>query len=173
MTTDERREYLIKILSDSEKPVKGTDLAKELDVSRQAIVQDIAILRARGVDILATPIGYMIAKYESGKIFKTLVTKHFEIENAEEELMIMVDNGAKVIDVVVNHPIYGDMRGVLNLSCRLDVDNFIKSVKDGKVEFLSSLTDGVHIHTIEVENEESFIRIKNKLKEKGYLAEEE
>lgn len=169
MTTEKRRQEIIDILKQSEAPIKGTVLASKLDVSRQVIVQDIAILRAAGVDVLATSSGYIILKQEKNKILKTLVTKHFDIEQVEDELMTIINNGGKVIDVVVNHSVYGDMRGLLNLNCKADVDKFLEEIKNGKVEFLSSLTGGVHIHTIEVPSHDSFIKIKNQLKEKEYL----
>ena len=44
MNGDERRKKIINILSSSKSPVAGVALAKELDVSRQVIVQDIALL---------------------------------------------------------------------------------------------------------------------------------
>lgn len=172
MTTEERRKEIISILKSSTEPIKGTKLSKKLDVSRQVIVQDIAILRAKGYDILATPVGYVIPRYNEDRILKTIVTRHLTTSEVEEELMIIVNNGAAIIDVLVDHPIYGDVQGVLNISCKRDVDNFIKRVKDGNVEFLSALTDGVHIHTIEVADEESFKTIEKELKEKGYLVEE-
>lgn len=171
MTTEERRQEIIDILKCSDQPIKGTVLANGFDVSRQVIVQDIAILRAEGVIILATPTGYMIPKQEKGKILKTLVTKHFDIEQVEDELMTIINNGGRVVDVVVNHSVYGDMKGILNLSCKTEVDNFLEEIKSGKAEFLSSLTGGIHIHTIEVPNHDSFIKIKNELKEKGYLVQ--
>lgn len=171
MNTEQRRQEIMNLLKISQDPVKGTSLAEEFKVSRQVIVQDIAILRAEGFDVLATPTGYMIPKYDKGKILKSIVTKHFNIEEVKDELMIMIDNGATVIDVVVDHPIYGDVQGILNLSYKHQVDKFLDKIRSGKIEFLSSLTEGVHVHTLEVPNEESFIAIREKLKEKGYLVE--
>lgn len=173
MTTEQRRKEIMNLLKHSEEPIKGTDIAKQLKVSRQVIVQDIAILRAEGIDVMATSSGYLIPRFnKEGRILKSLVTKHFNIDQAQEELMIMVDNGATVIDVVVNHPVYGNVQGFLNLSCKSEVDKFVGKVKSGKIEFLSSLTGGIHIHTLEVLSDESFVNIKKQLKEKGYLVEE-
>lgn len=171
MTTEERRQEVMNVLKASKDPIKGTSLAKKFDVSRQVIVQDIAILRAEGFDVLATPTGYMVPKHNKEKILKTVVTKHFDVQEVEEELMIMIDNGATVVDVIVDHPIYGDVQGILNLNYKYEVDDFLDKIKSGKIEFLSSLTEGVHVHTIEVPTEQSFINIKEKLKEKGYLVE--
>ena len=60
MNGDERRKKIINILSSSKSPVAGVALAKELDVSRQVIVQDIALLRANGAAIFSTNRGYLI-----------------------------------------------------------------------------------------------------------------
>lgn len=169
MTTDERREEILNTLKISGNPIKGLELAKKFDVSRQVIVQDIAILRAEGIEIIATPIGYVVPKVRNNRIIKTLVTKHSNIEQVEDELMIIINNGGRIIDVVVSHSVYGDMRGELNLSCKSDVDKFLKDIENGDSELLSSLTGGVHIHTIEVPNNDSFLTIKNELDERGYI----
>ena len=171
VTTEERRQEIMSILKVSDNPIKGTNLAEKFDVSRQVIVQDVAILRAEGFNVLATPTGYMMPKYNNNKILKTIVTIHLDIEEVEEELMIMINNGATVLDVIVDHPIYGDVQGILNLNYKYEVDDFLDKIRSGKIEFLSSLTEGVHVHTIEVPNDESFIKIKAKLKEAGYLVE--
>ena len=60
MGGQERREQILKILKNRKEPVAGTELAKRLQVSRQIIVQDMALIRANGVDILSTNRGYMI-----------------------------------------------------------------------------------------------------------------
>lgn len=172
MTPELRREEIMKILKNTEVAIKGSAFSEQFGVSRQVIVQDIALLRAEGLEVLATSKGYVIPKFYKGKLLKTVVTKHFSLDEVKKELMIMIDNGAAIIDVVVNHPLYGDMRGVLDLSYKGEVDKFLEEVGSGRVEFLSSLTDGIHVHTIEVPSEESFDKIKEQLRECGYLVEE-
>ena len=134
MKTGDRRQGIVEILKNSDDPIKGTALAEKFNVSRQVIVQDIALLRAEGSDVLATPMGYMLAKYDKGKIIKTVLTKHFNLDEVEEELTIMVNNGATVIDVVVDHPVYGDVQGFLNISSKNHVDKCIDKVKSGNTE---------------------------------------
>ena len=46
-----RREKIIDILSRSDTPVSGVALANQLNVSRQVIVQDIALIRAASYDV--------------------------------------------------------------------------------------------------------------------------
>ena len=126
------------ILTSKKEPVKGTDLAKKFGISRQVIVQDIAILRAEGFDVMATLQGYIIPNYDNKKMLKTIVIKHSSINEVEDELVTMVSYGAKVIDVIVEHPVYGEMRGILDINYMNDVNEFLKEVKTGNAEFLSS-----------------------------------
>lgn len=174
MDAKERRKQIIDILNKSDKPVKGTDIAKKLGVSRQVIVQDVAILRARGENILATPQGYLITKtYTNNKITRTIACKHKDNFEIEEELKIILDYGGKILDVIVEHPLYGEIKSQLQIGSRHDLEEFIRNLKMTKAEPLSTLTDGVHIHTIEVKDDETFDRIKNKLLEKKYLIRED
>ena len=62
MNGEIRRAKIENILKSSAVPVPGVTLAKDLDVSRQIIVSDIALLRANGLTILSTNKGYIIPK---------------------------------------------------------------------------------------------------------------
>ncbi|MBS4534012.1 transcription repressor NadR [Clostridium sp. D2Q-14] len=172
MNGNDRRESIIEILNTYKEAIKGAEIAEKFNVSRQVIVQDIAILRARGIDIIATPNGYIMVNKEPLGIRRTIVSQHQNNEDIEEELNIIVDLGGKILDVIVEHPIYGEIKGQLMISSRIDVSEFMKRLKENNAEPLSTLTDGVHIHTIEVPSEEIFNKIKNKLKLKKYLIEE-
>ncbi|MBS4539149.1 transcription repressor NadR [Clostridium sp. D2Q-11] len=171
MDGNRRKNNIISILTKSTTPIKGADIAKRFDVSRQVIVQDIAILRAQGNDIIATPNGYMILSNISSGIKKTIVSQHQGHDNIEEELNTIVDLGGRILDVIVEHPIYGEIKGHLMISSRRDVEEFIKRLNKNNAEPLSTLTDGVHIHTIEVPNEDVFKKIKDELIIKKYLIE--
>ncbi|WP_416198994.1 MAG: Transcription repressor NadR [Sporanaerobacter sp.] len=173
MDSEERRKEVFNVLKSSKEPVKGTELAKKMGVSRQVIVQDIAILRASGLDIVATPQGYIIfGNEEERKVVRTIVCKHSGYSEIEDELYTIVDAGGKVLDVIVEHPLYGEIKSPLMISSRLDVDEFVKNLKATKAEPLSSLTDGVHIHSIEIEDEKIFEKIIEELKNKKYLISE-
>ena len=170
MLTKDRRKEIIKILNKNEEPLKGTELANKFCVSRQVIVQDIAVIRAQGHNILATSTGYIMPKLNTkNKNIKTIVCRHEGYENMEEELKIMVDMGAKVIDVIIEHSVYGEIRCPLMISSRMDLEDFIEKIRNNKGEPLSSLTGGAHIHTLEVPNNRSYNKIIELLTEKGYL----
>jgi len=164
----ERREKIIEILLSKRKAVNGSELAEMLNVSRQVIVQDIALLRAAGSNIIATPQGYLILSKEKGNIRKTIVSKH-DKRDIRDELTTIVDEGGTILDVIVEHNIYGQICGNIMVSSRRDVDNFMEKINRKDTQPLCSLTDGIHLHTIECKDEETMGRIEQALFEKGYL----
>lgn len=170
METKERRIEIEKRLKENEGYIKGSDLAKEFGVSRQVIVQDIAILRAHGINVVATPQGYYVMKDEVPKgIRKVIVSRHQGTEAIEDELNMIVDMGAKVIDVLVEHPVYGEIRGLIGVESRKEVKKFIEKIKESSSLPLSVMTEGIHLHTIEVKSEADFEELENELFKKGYL----
>ena len=170
MEGKDRREKLISILQEADAPVSGTDLAKGLGVSRQIIVQDIALLRAVDKNILSTNKGYVlhVPEQESNSVKRSFAVSHTK-EDIQDELYTIVDCGGKVLDVVVEHDIYGQITADLILCNRLDVDEFIRRIDRSKSRPLNVLTDGEHWHTIEAVSEKILDRIEEKLKEKGYM----
>lgn len=165
---DSKRVQLLKRLQDAAEPIKGQVLAEELSVSRQAVVQYIAIIRASGVNVIATHTGYMIPKLpESADFIKTIYSTH-DANDIQEELEIIVDMGGKIIDVIVEHPVYGEIICPLNISSRYEINSFMKNLKAHQAKPLSILTGGEHRHTIEVPSEEVYQLIIQKLKEQNY-----
>ena len=169
MDSNERRKKILSIIKKRTEPIKGTDLAKQFNVSRQIIVQDIAILRAAGEQIIATPQGYIFPfSSKSSTIKKTIACCH-KSKEMFDELSILVDMGAKILDVIIDHPIYGEIKAILMISSRRELKEFISKFERLQAEPLSSLTEGVHLHTIEVSNESIYKEIVLKLSQKGYL----
>ncbi|MGN0375455.1 MAG: transcription repressor NadR [Butyrivibrio sp.] len=167
MNADERKNHILNMLSNSDTPVSGTELAKELNCSRQIIVQDIALLRANGAQILSTTKGYMLSSSaRASRVFKTI---HSDDE-VTEELNIIVDLGGIVEDVFVSHRVYGVVRAELNIKSRKDVQIFTDKIKSGCSSLLMNTTSGYHYHTITAEDEETLDMIFEELKKKGFLA---
>ena len=166
MHSDQRRQAILDILSRASQPVSAGSLAQRFSVSRQIIVGDIALLRAAGALITATPRGYIVERGRGG-LRRTVACIHSRPEGMERELNIMVDNGCTVIDVVVDHPLYGQMTGQLSLASRYDVRQFVEKAKHAAP--LSSLTDGVHIHNLRCPSEEAYQRVCEDLKQLGIL----
>jgi uncharacterized protein len=168
MNANERRNQILNTLKSSKNPISGSYLSKKLDVSRQVIVSDVALLRASGVDIISTPKGYILSEDLNNKyITKTIACKHPK-DCIEDELNLIVDEGATVVNVIVEHSVYGQLTGDLHLSSRRDVREFVKNLNENFVNPLSQLTEGIHLHTIKCENEEILESVINALKEKGY-----
>lgn len=169
MNSNERREKLLHILKTSNNPVKGVDLAKELNVTRQIVVKDIALLRASGIDILATSNGYIIYTIKNQE-FKIKCKNHASNEEILLELQTIIDLGGKVKDVIVDHPTYGTIKADLNLSSNRDLKMFMENSKKNEFKQLSTLSQDYHVHTIEVQDEKTLEEIKKELKEVNILA---
>jgi transcriptional regulator of NAD metabolism len=168
MNSKERRKYIEELLIKSGEPQKGQNLAKELSVTRQIIVKDIAILRAEGSNIIATPEGYMIPKDNKHKIKRIIAVSH-RPEEIEDELTCIVKFGGAIEDVIIEHPVYGEIRGMLMIKTLYDVQRFMEKCSKLSAEPLSTLTRGIHIHSIEADNEEIMERILSELKARNYL----
>ena len=168
MNAEQRREAILNTLRRADQPVSATALAGTFSVSRQIVVGDIALLRAAGADISATPRGYVMHRKEAGLIYKVACC-HSGAEAMEAELNAMVDQGCTVLDVIVEHPIYGELTGVLDLSSRYDVSQFI--ARSAQTRPLSMLTEGIHLHTLSCPSEQAFLRVKEQLRALGVLLE--
>ena len=168
----ERRQHIIKMLKKRSKPLSGTELSKKLGVSRQIIVQDIALLRAQNKNILSTNKGYTLyePEKEQAKARRTVAVCHTD-EQMQDELYTIVDCGGEVLDVVVEHDVYGQLTGDLILKNRQDVDEFMERIRKSKSQPLNVLTGGKHWHTVEADTEPMLQVIGEKLREKGYLQE--
>ena len=162
-----RRTAVEQVLAAAGGPVSATALAERFSVSRQIIVGDIALLRAAGVEIIATPRGYVLGRRQEG-ISRTVACIH-QPEEMEAELNAIVDAGGEVADVIVEHPVYGQLTGILGLKSRYDVQEFIQKVRRNEARPLSDLTGGIHLHTIRCSDEEVFCRVRESLRNAGFL----
>lgn len=168
MEGDSRRKKIVDILTTSDKAISGNDLSEMLNVSRQIIVQDIALLRAVNKSILSTNKGYILYSNESQKFKRSFYVKHTDAQIAEE-LEIIVDNNGKVLDVVIEHDIYGQITVDLIIVSRRDIKDFLQKLKENRTKPLKDLTDGVHYHTVEADTEEDLDIIEDELNKKGFL----
>lgn len=166
-----RRREMVTMLRESSRPISGSELARIFGVSRQVIVQDIALLRASNRNILSTNKGYLYDRADEKKVVRrTFFVCHTD-EQMAEELFAIVDNGGRLRDVVVEHEIYGQITVDLILENRCDVQDFLDKISKSTARPLSILTNGKHYHTVEADREEIFDRIEQKLRLLGYLQE--
>ena len=167
---ERRREEIIRLLAGSRSPVSGTELARRLKVSRQVIVQDVALLRAVNKNILSTNKGYLLFEpgRESGECRKTLCVRH-TTEQVLEEFYGIVDLGGKILDVVVEHELYGQIAVDLIIASRQDAEEFYQKMRENRAKPLKELTEDVHYHTRVAKDAASMERIERVLEEKGFL----
>lgn len=171
MNAEERRQQILKTLQQQTSPLTGTKLSHKFKVSRQVIVGDITILRASGYNIYATPRGYVIPHEEKhNSILATIYCRHDDT-NLQKELEIIIDNGGKVHDVIVEHAVYGEIRVNLFISNRRDINQFIKKLHKTQAQPLMIMGNGAHYHTIEVPDKETLEIIRDELRKIHILVE--
>jgi len=168
MTGEQRRAGIMAMLEGRKQPLSAGNIAKEFDVTRQIIVSDIAILRAGGARIRAEHRGYVLEESAVGGITRKLICCHND-EDMLEEFYAVVDNGGVLVDVSVEHELYGEITAGLGISSRYDADEFMKKYRASSSAQLSSLTGGVHMHTVSLPSEDCYKRIVKALTEKGIL----
>lgn len=168
MTGSNRRQEILKNIKESDRPVSGSKLAKDYDVSRQVIVQDIALLRASGYDIISTNRGYVLEGQTCAeRVFKV---RHTD-EQLETELCTIVDLGGQVKNVMVNHKVYGHIEAELGITSRRKVKEFLEDIESGKSTPLKNITSDYHYHTVTADSEETLGLIEGELRKLGFLVE--
>lgn len=164
MVGEIRRKEILEYITNSTTPVSGAALARRFQVSRQVIVQDIALLRAKDWEILSTNRGYLMNHPKS-------VERIFWVchngEQIEEELNAVVDLGGVVVDVAVQHQVYGELRAALNIRSRRQVKQFLEDIQSGRSKPLTNLTSGHHCHKICAESEEILDMIQDAFMKMG------
>jgi transcriptional regulator of NAD metabolism len=173
MTTpsEERRARIVAILREGPGPTTGAGLSTTLGVSRQAIVNDIAILRASGEPIHGSPRGYFLGPGPGDGTTGTLACLH-DREASRDELEILVDRGITVLDVVVEHELYGEVQASMMVASRADVDRYMDALMNSASKPLSSLTSGVHVHHVRAPTPDALEAAKRELAARGYLLED-
>jgi transcriptional regulator of NAD metabolism len=162
-----RRKCVLEYLKKAKDPVSASALAEMFSVSRQVIVQDIALLRAQGADISSLARGYVLEKNErASRVFKVLHTD----EDVERELNLIVDAGGTVEDVFIFHKVYGEVHAPMGIHNRLQVSRFLKDIAAGKSSLLKNVTAGYHYHTVTADHAEALALIEQALREGGFLA---
>lgn len=166
MKAAERRQLILERLDQTQKPLSASYLAKELGVSRQAIVGDVALLRANHHGILSTHRGYLLEKNLSSQAqYIGKIACQHGADAVEKELALVIELGGKVMTVEVDHPIYGTLSAPLQIGTQDDIQHFMSSLERYEDALLSSLTQGIHVHTIACETKDQFDNIRTALEE--------
>ena len=168
---DLRREKIVELLAASVSPLSGSALARACGVSRQVVVQDVALLRSRGVAVGSTSRGYVLetSAATGPSRSRRLVKCRHTVDETEAELTLVVDLGATVDDVLVNHRVYGLIRSELGISSRRDVERFMEAVRSGASEPLMQVTSGYHFHHVSADSKDVLDEVEQALGEAGFL----
>ncbi|WP_369902475.1 transcription repressor NadR [Bacillus manliponensis] len=167
---EERRQLILQWLLTANKPLSGSALSKKTNVSRQVIVQDISLLKARNEPIIATAQGYLYLKpTEKQHTFERVIVCKHKPSEVRDELTLLVDHGVVIKDVKVEHPVYGDLTASIMVSNRFEVEQYLKKVENTNAAYLSQLTDGVHLHTIEADSTGKLNAACEALNKAGFL----
>ena len=167
MNTAERRGEILKILHNADAPVAARELAGKFGVSRQVIVQDLAVIRASMPGILSTTKGYVLQQDSScSREFKV---RHSQ-DKAAEELNLIVDCGGHVKNISISHRVYGRVSAEMDIRSRQDVSEFVQALQNSRSTVLSNATSGYHYHTVRAERVEILDMIQEELQKKGLLA---
>lgn len=171
MDADFRRKEIIKQLNQTTQPISASTFAKKFGVSRQVIVGDVSLIRAAGTKIEATPKGYKMQQvYAPNHYIGKVVCRH-SLSQTADEFKVIIANGGELVDVSIDHPIYGELTGRLDISTHEGAKLFLEKSKETEAGLLANLTNGIHLHTIACDNKESFDTIKKELQQKGILYE--
>ncbi|MBM7697893.1 transcription repressor NadR [Kurthia huakuii] len=170
---EERRAFLIDLLKNERAAITGTDLAKRSNVSRQVIVNDMALLKARNEPIIATSQGYLYFVQLQEEVFERQIASQHRADQTEEELILLVDAGVTVKDVTIVHPVYGDLTASIMVSSRFDVTQFLQRMTETAALPLLELTEGAHLHTLSADSEAKLDAAEQQLRKHGFLVEDE
>lgn len=166
----QRRLSIIELLHTSSAPISGAELARKLHVSRQVIVQDIALLRAENRNILSTNKGYILfhPQSEDCQYREVIYVRHTKGQILDE-MSSVVDLGGRMLDVSIDHDIYGQIRCDLVINNLEDAKEFVQKAEKSSSRPLCALTEDYHYHTIAAPSQKAMELIKSDLREKGYL----
>ena len=147
MTTAQRREEILALLNQADAPIAAKDLAARFGVSRQVIVQDLAVIRASRPNIISTNRGYI-----------------------RQELNLIVDHGGRVKNISISHRVYGRITAEMDIRSRQDVQEFLQALAGGASTVLSTATDGYHYHLVEAATPDRLDLIGQALQDADFLA---
>ena len=170
MTGEQRRTEIRRMLQQSQQPLTGTALANALHVSRQVIVQDIALMRAEHLPILSTNKGYLLrpddVRLQQPK--RVFFVRH-TTEQVLEEFMTVIDLGGRILDVAVEHELFGPIRADLLIENAQDARDFVTRLGACRDNPLKVLTDDCHFHTVAAPSEKLLDLIESELRSRGFL----
>ena len=167
MEKENRLQAIYDTILNSDQPISGSELAKKFHVSRQVIVQDIALLKAKNIQIYATHKGYVCSPARVSRVFACFHNS----DRMEEEMNAIVDCGGCIENVFVEHDVYGKLEATMNISSRKQVKEFLDSLSEKQSKPLTDLTSGYHCHTVSAQSQADLDSIEDSLRKLHFLQE--
>ena len=170
MIGEQRRTEIRRMLQQAQQPLTGTALARALHVSRQVIVQDIALMRAEHLPILSTNKGYLLGPdaVQTQQPKRVFFVRH-STDRVMEEFMAVIDLGGRILDVSVEHDLYGPIRADLLIENAQDAQDFVERLAACRDNPLKVLTDDCHFHTVTAPSEKLLDLIEAELRSRGFV----
>ena len=169
---EQRRQFLLNKIKTSDQPLTGSELASLTNVSRQVIVGDMTLLKAKGEPIIATSQGYLFLADRVTEVASRRIACRHRAEDTEAELKLLVNAGVTVKDVSIEHPVYRELTAGVHVSNIQEVEAFMKRIRDTGASYLLELTDGTHLHTITAPDHATLESAVDDMKQQGFLLEE-
>lgn len=169
MKNDERRNQVLDLIKLSENPINGSTISKQMGVSRQVIVQDVALLRANKHNIISTNRGYMLSTPKQTQEFTRVIKVSHTDDQIRDELSCIINLSGRILDVWVDHEVYGKFSAELNISNDYDIEKFVLQIQDNKVTPLKNITNNCHYHTISAPTLKLLDLIEQELIELGFI----
>lgn len=172
MNGNERRRQILHMLREQGSPLSGAALAKTFGVSRQVIVQDIALIRAENHTIVSTNKGYICRTESNGNTQpKRVFRVRHKNDEVLDEFMTVLELGGRILDVAVEHELYGQIRVDLAIDTPQDAQDFVLRLHQCRDNPLKILTDDSHYHTVSAPSERLLDLIEQELRAKGYCVD--
>ncbi|MBI5974990.1 3H domain-containing protein [Staphylococcus canis] len=168
---DTRRMAMLRYLEEADQPIKGHELSQHFGVSRQVIVKDISYLKTQNHAIFSSSKGYYMNPEPQGKPYKRIIMCQHEKSEITEELTTIIENGAMIDNVSVEHPVYGTIQAELMIETLAHVATFVDNMEKYDGTMLARLTDLIHLHTISADSEKILDNAVHDLAEKGFLVD--
>ena len=167
MTTAQRRTEILQILKKADVPVAAKELAAHFGVSRQVIVQDMAVIRVSTPGIMSTTRGYVL-QHANGcaREFQVCHTQ----DQTADEMNLIVDCGGHIENISISHHLYGRISADMDIRSRQDVSEFMEALRNSRSSVLSNATSGYHYHLVAADSQKRLDMIQQKLQEAGFLA---
>ncbi len=127
-------------------------------------------MRAENYGIISTNKGYILRSERTGNTQpkRVFFVKH-NTDQVAQEFNTILELGGKILDVAVEHEIYGQICVDLMIETNAEAADFCEKLLTCRDNPLKVLTDDCHYHTVAAPSEKLLDLIEEELQQKGFL----